>query len=69
MPPEADTHWAYPAVSPDGRWIAATRWTEGLHDVVILDAHGPSGARGDARPSARPRADLERQRAPSSLVV
>ena len=38
--PEAGTHWAYPAVSPDGRWIAASRWTERRHDVVILDADG-----------------------------
>ena len=37
---ESDVHWAYPAVSPDGRWIAATRWTERRHDVVILDATG-----------------------------
>ena len=38
--PEAGTYWAYPAVSPDGRWIAASRWTERRHDVVILDADG-----------------------------
>ena len=37
---ESDVYWAYPAVSPDGRWIAATRWTERRHDVVILDATG-----------------------------
>ena len=34
------TYWADPAVSPDGRWIAVTRWTAGRHDVVILDAAG-----------------------------
>ncbi len=34
------TYWADPAVSPDGRWIAATRWTAGRHDIVILDAAG-----------------------------
>ena len=38
--PEAGTYWAHPAVSPDGRWIAASRWTERRHDVVILDADG-----------------------------
>lgn len=37
--PDPDVHWAYPAWSPDGRWIAVTRWVpEGYHDVVILDA-------------------------------
>jgi Tol biopolymer transport system component len=37
--PEPDVHWAFPRVSPDGRWIAATRWTPGAeHDVVLLDA-------------------------------
>ena len=38
--PEAATYWAYPAVSPDGRWIAASRWRARRHDVVILDADG-----------------------------
>ena len=38
--PAADTYWAWPAVSPDGRWIAASRWAEGRHDVVVLDADG-----------------------------
>ena len=38
--PDQDIHWAYPAISPDGRWIAATRWTQGHHDIVLLDAHG-----------------------------
>ncbi len=38
--PDPDIHWAYPAISPDGRWIAATRWTRGHHDIVLLDAHG-----------------------------
>ena len=37
--PRADAHWAFPRVSPDGRWIAATRWEPGAYqDVVILDA-------------------------------
>jgi Tol biopolymer transport system component len=32
-------HWAFPRISPDGRWIAATRWEPAAyHDVVILDA-------------------------------
>ena len=40
VPPSMEVHWAYPAVSPDGRYIAATRWTGGWHDIVILDAKG-----------------------------
>lgn len=39
-PPEPGVYWAYPSVSPDGRWIASTRWADGRHDVVILDAGG-----------------------------
>ena len=36
-----DLHWAYPAWSPDGRWIAASRWTPGaLYDVVVMDPEG-----------------------------
>jgi len=39
--PEPDVQWAFPSVSPNGRWIAATRWTLGAnHDVVILDRSG-----------------------------
>lgn len=38
---DPDTHWAYPAVSPDGRWIAASRWRPGaFFDVVVLDRRG-----------------------------
>ncbi|NJD20444.1 MAG: hypothetical protein FIA95_14330 [Gemmatimonadetes bacterium] len=41
MEPDADVHWSFPAVSPDGRWIAASRWTPGARmDVVVLDADG-----------------------------
>ena len=37
--PVADVHWGFPRVSPDGRWIAATRWQpDAYQDVVILDA-------------------------------
>ena len=37
--PDPDVHWAFPRLSPDGRWIAATRWEpEAYHDVVVLDA-------------------------------
>ena len=37
--PVPDVFWAFPRVSPDGRWLAATRWTPGAyHDVVILEA-------------------------------
>ena len=36
-----DVHWAYPAWSPDGRWIAASRWTPGaLYNVVVTDREG-----------------------------
>ena len=38
--PNLDIHWSSPAISPDSRWIAATRWTQGRHDIVLLDAHG-----------------------------
>lgn len=30
--------WAFPAHSPDGRWIAATRWAGDGADVLVLDA-------------------------------
>ncbi|MDA0329748.1 MAG: hypothetical protein O2958_12165 [Gemmatimonadetes bacterium] len=40
---DPNVHWAFPSHSPDGRWIAATRWLpDAHHDVVILD--GRSGA-------------------------
>jgi len=33
--------WAYPRWSPDGRWIAASRWRAGaLYDVVLLTPTG-----------------------------
>lgn len=36
--PDPLVHWAFPAVSPDGRHVAATRWRPGgYHDVVVLD--------------------------------
>ena len=36
-----DVHWAFPAWSPDGRWIAASRWSAGaLYDVVVMDPEG-----------------------------
>lgn len=39
--PDPDVHWSFPAVSPDGRWIAVSRWTPGAHlDVVVLDLQG-----------------------------
>ena len=38
---EAGEHWAYPAWSPDGRWLAASRWRPGAsYDLFILDALG-----------------------------
>ena len=36
-----DVHWAFPAWSPDGRWIAASRWSPGaFYDLVVLDPEG-----------------------------
>ena len=37
--PDLDVHWAFPALSPDGRWIAVSRWEPNAYlDVVLLDA-------------------------------
>ena len=37
----AAEHWAYPAWSPDGRWIAVSRWSPGaLYDLFVLDSEG-----------------------------
>lgn len=34
-----DVHWALPRISPDGRWIAATRFEpDARHDIVVLNA-------------------------------
>ncbi|NNL30437.1 MAG: hypothetical protein HKO77_05410 [Gemmatimonadetes bacterium] len=34
-----DVHWAFPRISPDGRWISASRFEpDARHDVVVLDA-------------------------------
>lgn len=34
-------HWAYPRWSPDGRWIAVSRWQTGAYyDIVLLDPDG-----------------------------
>lgn len=39
VPADDTVHWAFPAVSPDGRWVAASRWTPGARlDVVVLGA-------------------------------
>ena len=36
-----DVHWAFPAWSPNGRWIAASRWSPGaFYDVVVMDTEG-----------------------------
>jgi hypothetical protein len=36
-----DEHWAYPRYSPDGRWIAASRWRPGARfDLVLLHPDG-----------------------------
>lgn len=34
-------HWSYPRWSPDGRWLAVSRWTAGAHhDLLLLDPNG-----------------------------
>jgi Tol biopolymer transport system component len=39
IPPDLDVHWAFPRVSPNGRWIAVTRWEpEAYMDIVVLEA-------------------------------
>ncbi|MBW3535521.1 MAG: BamA/TamA family outer membrane protein [Gemmatimonadetes bacterium] len=44
--PRLDRPWGFPAVSPDGRWIAAVRWERGAaSDVVVLDRDGAEVAR------------------------
>jgi len=41
VPTDPAVHWTFPAVSPDGRWIAVSRWTHGAYlDVVVLDLTG-----------------------------
>jgi hypothetical protein len=38
---DPEVHWAFPAVSPNGRWIAAARWSDGAwFDIVLLDREG-----------------------------
>lgn len=44
--PRVDRPWGFPAVSPDGRWIAAVRWERGTaSDLVVLDRDGAEVAR------------------------
>lgn len=34
-------HWAFPAWSPDGRWLAVSRWQSGgFYDLVVMDSTG-----------------------------
>ena len=69
--PVPDVHWAFPELSPNGRWIAASRWESGAyHDVVILDATGRGRIAGaDPGPCDRPRSDMEPRRAVARLVL
>jgi hypothetical protein len=40
-PVDPNVNWAFPRVSPDGRWIAVSRWRPGaFFDVVILGRTG-----------------------------
>jgi Tol biopolymer transport system component len=40
-PFQPDVYWSFPAWSPDGRWIAASRWSPGAYyDVVVMDPEG-----------------------------
>ena len=38
--PDPNVHWAHPRWSPGGDRIAATRWSRGAMDIVILDPNG-----------------------------
>ncbi len=42
VPFDPEVHWAYPQISPHGRWIAVSRWRSGGRhfDVVLLDRTG-----------------------------
>lgn len=41
VPPDPAVHWAFPRWSPDGRRIAAARWTApAMMDIVVLDENG-----------------------------
>ena len=34
-------HWAFPAWSPDGRWLAVSRWQiGGFYDLIVMDSTG-----------------------------
>ena len=51
--PVPNVHWAFPAVSPNGRWIAVSRWESGgYHDVFLLDVSGGLAPRGLTRDRA-----------------
>lgn len=41
VPPQRGVEWTLPRWSPDGRWIAASTWSEGgAYDIVVLDTTG-----------------------------
>ena len=67
--PEAGTYWAYPAVSPDGRRIAASRWKGAPARRGRPRCGRARDARGDPRPGPRPGAAVERGRPLPGLVV
>ena len=61
--PETDVYWSFPAVSPDAKWIAVSRWKPGAHlDVVVLDAQGRYGAHRHRRSGHGPGACVDTRR-------
>ena len=67
--PEDGVYWALPAVSPDGRRIAATRWADGNQDIVVLDERGGPRQPGHPGPRAGLRTRVEPRRAVAGVGV
>ena len=67
--PAADIYWAWPAVSPDGRWNRGEPLDRGPARRGHPRPGRAGGPRGDARPGPRHGPRLERGRTPPRLVV